>query len=135
MLTFDYRGFGDSSKISLDEDTVVEDTGLALAWLRTKVGLETRILVFGHSMGTAIASHALANMAATQGADLPPISGVILMAAFNNFTDEFIALKTKGWIPKPVVSFLLEQLNMQFRLCNGQFQLPQLLWKICACIN
>merc|ERR1712242_275920 len=26
-----------------------------------------------------------------------------------------ISLKTKGWIPESVVSFLLEQLNMQFR--------------------
>ena len=72
MLAFDYRGFGDSSKVPLDEDTVVEDASLALVWLRARVGREARILVLAHSLGTAIASRALANTEA----EAAPISGV-----------------------------------------------------------
>ena len=89
VLAFDYRGFGDSSKVPLDEDTVVEDASLALAWLRARVGREARILVLAHSLGTAIASRALANTEA----EAAPISGLVLMAAFNNFTDELVALQ------------------------------------------
>ena len=47
------------------------------------------ILVLGHSLGTAIASRALANTEA----EAAPISGLVLMAAFNNFTDELVALQ------------------------------------------
>ena len=47
-----------------DKDTVVFDTIKAYDWLRARVGSDTDVLVFAHSMGTAIASHALADIQA-----------------------------------------------------------------------
>ena len=43
---------------------MVFDTIQAYDWLRAKLGPDTEVLVFAHSMGTAIASHALADIQA-----------------------------------------------------------------------
>jgi len=94
VLATDYRGFGDSTDISEDEDTVVQDALVSLNWLREKVGENCDIYVWAHSLGTGIASHALAKEVDEKG-DNAQVKGVILEAPFNNFTDEFIA-KTSG---------------------------------------
>jgi len=90
VLAIDYRGFGDSTDISEDEDTVVQDALVALDWLRNKVGEETDIFVWAHSLGTGIACHALAKEVIQKGEN-PQVQGLILEAPFNNFGEEFIA--------------------------------------------
>ena len=60
ILTYDYRDFGDSSRTEVTEDSVVNDCRAALAWLREKEGKEAKILVWGHSMGTGITCHSIA---------------------------------------------------------------------------
>lgn len=89
VLAIDYRGFGDSTDISEDEDTVVQDALVALDWLRNKVGDNTDIYVWAHSLGTGIACHALAKEVIQKGEN-PQVQGLILEAPFNNFGDEFI---------------------------------------------
>jgi len=89
ILTIDYRGFGDSTDTSEDEDTVVQDAQAALDWLTDKVTEECKIFVWGHSMGTGVASHAVAEEFMTKGT-YARVDGVILEAPFNNFTDELI---------------------------------------------
>jgi len=89
VLAVDYRGFGDSSDTSEDEDTVVEDSQTALKWLLSSLPAEYRIIVWGHSMGTAIAVHTLA-LQFRNHKDSPRIKGLILESPFNNFTEEFI---------------------------------------------
>jgi len=120
VLAFDYRGFGDSSKISLDQDSVVFDTIKAYDWLVAKLEPDTDILVFAHSMGTAISSHALADILARDGKCCA--HRLILMSPFNNFTEEFIS-KTRDssfWnllytISGTLIpSTLLNMLNMNF---------------------
>ena len=116
VLAFDYRGFGDSAHCSLDESSVVQDAILAFEWLRQKVGHEVDIIVFGHSMGAAIASHAVSKM---KEAD---VKALILMSPFNNFTDQMIAMTSRSWILSSLttltggyfISGLLRMLNMQF---------------------
>jgi len=89
ILTIDYRGFGDSTDTSEDEDTVVQDAHAALDWLRKKVGDKSKIFVWGHSMGTGVCSHAVAEEFMEKGMDAK-IDGVILESPFNNFTDELV---------------------------------------------
>ena len=96
----------------------MEDTIIAYKWLKNNFASEERlegypILVFAHSLGTAIASHALAKLSAQ--AELTNLNGLILMAPFNNFTDEFIHM-TNSYLPRSVVHFLLKLLNMEYRL-------------------
>jgi len=85
VLAIDYRDFGDSSPTSIDENTVVEDAQAALTYLEQK-GVED-VVVWGHSLGAAVATHALAKYFQDGGSK---VLGVVLEAPFNNFTDEFI---------------------------------------------
>ena len=89
ILSIDYRGFGDSSDTSETEDSVVEDARTSLAWLRQsgRLGEADRLIVWGHSMGTGVATRALAE-------DTGRVDGLILEAPYNNFTDEIIHFTT-----------------------------------------
>ena len=57
VLAVDYRGYGDSTVISPTEASCVMDARAALAWLTAKLGDRVKVVVWGHSLGTAIASH------------------------------------------------------------------------------
>ena len=96
----------------------MEDTITAYKWLKRKFASEDRpegfpILVFAHSLGAAIASHALAKLSTQE--ELSTLTGLILMAPFNNFTDEFIH-QTNVHLPRCLVNFLLKLINMEYRL-------------------
>merc|ERR1712215_440749 len=103
VLAIDYRGFGDSTDTSEDEDTMVKDALVSLNWLRKKVGENCDIYVWAHSLGTGIASNALAKEVKEKG-DNPQVKGVILEAPFNNFKDEFIAKAKDEFIAKAKAS-------------------------------
>lgn len=53
IITFDYRGYGDSSNVSPTEAGIVEDTNHVYEWLLKRVH-PSRILVWGHSLGTGV---------------------------------------------------------------------------------
>ena len=119
VLTIDYRGFGDSTDSAdtghgEDEDTVVEDARYscqrnseyrekvfyssngraALAWLRSR-NPKAKLFVWGHSMGTGIATHALAEETRDLGPRDTRVAGLVLEAPYNNFTEEFIHVTSK----------------------------------------
>ncbi|XP_071033422.1 lysophosphatidylserine lipase ABHD12-like isoform X2 [Parasteatoda tepidariorum] len=54
VVTFDYRGFGDSTYISPTASTLQEDAMAMFLWLQKYVDA-SRIIIWGHSMGTGIA--------------------------------------------------------------------------------
>ena len=124
ILTIDYRGFGDSSDASENEDTVVEDARSALSWVRAHCG-DSEILVWGHSMGTGVVSRALAEEFREHGAETG-VCGLVLEAPYNNFTDEFMHVTTDMADNHPALvnlysvtgttmpSVLLNMLNMEF---------------------
>ena len=136
VLAIDYRGFGDSTDISEDEDTVVQDALIGLDWLRNKVGETANIWVWAHSLGTGIACHALAKEIEEKGSN-PQIKGLILEAPFNNFSEEFVAKTTKTSNPVAYAALtalykltgdslpesLLKLFNMEF---NSDEYLPKI---------
>jgi len=79
VITFDYRGYGDSSGEPRTESDVVEDTRTVVSWVEGRVA-QGHIFLWGHSLGTGVAAHA--------GQALSVIEGVILEAPFNNMMDE-----------------------------------------------
>lgn len=88
ILTFDYRGFADSAAIEvINQNTTVEDTQLVIAWLSSYLAPQEKLVVWAHSMGTAIATIAVANLS-----HQPPrhnsVKGLVLEAAYNNFKDQ-----------------------------------------------
>merc|ERR1712106_211646 len=137
VLAIDYRGFGDSTDISEDGDTVVQDALIGLDWLRNKVGDNTDIYVWAHSLGTGIACHALAKEVIQKGEN-PQVKGLILEAPFNNFSDEFIekTSNTSNPVAKAALSALygltgdalpdamLKLFNMEF---TSDIYLPKIL--------
>ena len=87
VMAYDYRGFGDSSTAVPAEDSVVQDCRTVLQWLRTRIARTCRIVVWGHSMGAAITSHAIA-LEFREKQEETGVAGVVLEAPFNNMADE-----------------------------------------------
>ena len=125
ILTIDYRGFGDSSDTSEAETSMVEDARSALGWLREsgRMAATDRLIVWGHSMGTGVATRAVAE----EFKDSASVSGLILEAPYNNLTDEVMHMSTTtSWdIANTVMATLLSttdfvtktlaHLDMQFQ--------------------
>lgn len=83
VIALDYRGYGDSSSVTVNEEGLVADTKLVFKYLRGKAG-NSPIFVWGHSLGTGVSCHALSELC--QENQCP--QGLVLEAAFNNLHDE-----------------------------------------------
>ncbi|XP_023326182.1 monoacylglycerol lipase ABHD12 [Eurytemora carolleeae] len=90
VLAIDYRGFGDSSPVNLSEKTVVEDARAALGWISDKLGDKAKIIVWGHSLGSAICAHTVAEFDLETGGS-STVSGVILESPFNTMAQEILS--------------------------------------------
>ena len=84
-----------------------QDSLAALRWLQGRLPEGKEVLVWGHSMGTGIACHALALHFKSK--EKPAgVKGLVLESPFNNFTDEFIE-KTSS-TSNPVIAAALAAL-------------------------
>lgn len=83
IFSYFYRGFGDSSYVSPNVETLVEDAEAMLHWLKQQVPL-SRIILWGHSMGTGIAIRLGENAAKKNGTN--PLA-IVLEAAFTSVAD------------------------------------------------
>jgi len=90
VLAIDYRGFGDSSPVRLSESTVVEDARAALAWISDKLGEKVKVIVWGHSLGSAICSHMVADFDIETGGS-STVSGVVLESPFDTMLNEIMS--------------------------------------------
>ncbi|XP_031832490.1 lysophosphatidylserine lipase ABHD12 isoform X2 [Nomia melanderi] len=84
VISFDYRGYGDSEVVELSEVGVVEDSKYALEWVLKKVNGSSPVFVWGHSLGTGVSIHVLALLAQE---NIQP-AGLFLEAPFNNIAEE-----------------------------------------------
>jgi abhydrolase domain-containing protein 12 len=80
VLAIDYRGFGDSSGGPPSEEGLGRDARAAWEWLRNMGAKGENILVVGHSLGTAIATRLVAELAREDVA----CRGVVLLAPFSS---------------------------------------------------
>ncbi|KAF2678777.1 alpha/beta-hydrolase [Lentithecium fluviatile CBS 122367] len=97
VLTFDYRGFGKSTG-KPSEIGLLNDAEAVVDWALTTVGISPdRVVLLGHSLGTAVATgiaHYYANL------DSPiEFAGLILCAAFTNSASAFSAYSIGGVVP------------------------------------
>ena len=80
-LTIDYRGYGDSIKVGdLSESSVVNDALMAIRGLRRHLGNKFKLVLYGHSLGSAIANHA-AVLADREGLQ---VDGVLLASPMHS---------------------------------------------------
>ena len=92
-MAIDYRGYGDSSGISqITESSLVEDASSALGWLQQNIHTKTRIIVWGHSLGTGVACKLGSNL---QNSFKRP-SSFVLEAPFNSMISNISYLKENG---------------------------------------
>lgn len=79
VVTFDYRGFGDSTGLLPDENTVVEDTLAMIEWTACEFP-DHNIILWGHSLGTGIAVKTLTS----PQFENDQIKGLVLESPFLN---------------------------------------------------
>jgi len=92
VVAFDYRGYADSSKhIAPTETGVVRDARTVYEWLASKAA--GKVIVWGHSLGTAISSHLVADLCQE---DQRPCA-LVLESPFNNIFDE-VRNHPMGWL-------------------------------------
>ena len=88
----DYRGYADSSsQVAPTETGVVVDARAVYDWVAART--KGQLIVWGHSLGTAVSSHLVANLCQQ---DQRP-SALVLEAPFNNIFDE-VRNHPMGWL-------------------------------------
>lgn len=97
VLTFDYRGFGKSTG-SPSEQGLINDAEAVVEWARETAGITPdRIVLLGHSLGTAVAtgiSHYYANLPSSI-----EFAGLVLCASFTNTGSAFASYAIADLIP------------------------------------
>jgi len=88
VLALDYRGFGRSTRILPSEQTVLEDAALALSELERRQPVASRRLIYGYSLGGAVA------IALAQQYDV--VAGVVVEATFTSIAD---VVRSRRWVP------------------------------------
>eukprot|EP01083_Nonionella_stella_P273558 927999_1 len=100
IFIFDYRCFGDSTNISINQKGIIDDTVSAFAELKKRFELkkqrmgihdnnQVKPIVFGRSLGGAIAIHSVCKLInARDGNACPAIGGLVIE---NTFTSVFEA--------------------------------------------
>jgi len=87
VLSFDYRGFGDSSDMEPTESGALMDARAVFEYARRSVSKSgSPVFLWGHSLGSSIAISLAAQISAEDLKDLP--LGLILESPFNNIADE-----------------------------------------------
>ncbi|XP_059045902.1 lysophosphatidylserine lipase ABHD12-like [Achroia grisella] len=108
VIAFDYRGYGDSTRVRPTERGVVEDALKVYSWLNDSLDPDTRpaVLLWGHSLGTAVVANMISHMSELcTNLDmkcLPQPDAVVLEAPFNNLMDEIERhpfSKLVSWLP------------------------------------
>uniref|UniRef100_A0A6M2DL80 Putative monoacylglycerol lipase abhd12 n=1 Tax=Xenopsylla cheopis TaxID=163159 RepID=A0A6M2DL80_XENCH len=87
VIAMDYRSFGDSTNVEPTENGVMKDALAVYKWLSSVA--RGPIVLWGHSLGSAIATHMLCHI---QGKMNGP-SALILESPFTNFYEEIYAHK------------------------------------------
>ncbi|GFF48340.1 protein bem46 [Aspergillus udagawae] len=102
VVALSYRGYwkssGRASQIGIELDAVA-----FLQWVAETYGApdrDVRMVLWGHSLGTAIASSAAATYLARQSSSpRVPVSGMILEAPMSSTKDMLISLYPQKWLP------------------------------------
>jgi len=103
VLAVDYRGWGESSPLTPSEQSIVQDAWVAWAELKKRQPLAAKRLIYGHSMGSAVAV-ALASRLQSPA----DYGGLVLESAFSSFAD---VAQEAGWLARLVHLFSNEQFD------------------------
>ena len=89
IVSFDYRGYGASGDGPLDEEALYRDAQGVYDWMVQVRDIDPqRIIIYGHSLGSGVASHLAARVEA---------AGLILEGAFTSVPD--VGATHYPWLP------------------------------------
>jgi fermentation-respiration switch protein FrsA (DUF1100 family) len=115
VLAIDYRGFGQSSGDLPSEQQAYEDAGAAWQWLKQAQPDPRKRLIYGHSLGGAVAIDLAAKIAPDEAA------GLITESTFTSIPD---MVKTSKWGFLPVGFLVTQRFDSEHKI--GRVQLPKL---------
>ncbi|KAJ5098809.1 hypothetical protein N7532_005810 [Penicillium argentinense] len=108
VVALSYRGYWKSSG-SANQSGIELDAQAFLAWVANTYSApdtDLQIVLWGHSLGSAVASSVLSKYLSRQASEqnatstnLPSISGLILEAPISNIKDMLISLYPQKWLP------------------------------------
>jgi fermentation-respiration switch protein FrsA (DUF1100 family) len=117
VFAIDYRGFGQSDGDLPSEASVYEDARVGWQWVVAREPDPARRLIYGHSLGGAVA----VDLAAGLAQDAEGARGLIVESSFTTFAD-IAAEITRGWLPSGVLTQKFDSLGK-----IGQIRMPVLL--------
>ena len=89
VVSFDYRGYGASDDGPMDEEALYRDARSVYDWMVGVKGIDPqRIIIYGHSLGSGVATHLAANVEA---------AGLILEGSFTSVPD--VGASVYPWMP------------------------------------
>ncbi|KAJ5378941.1 hypothetical protein N7509_012060 [Penicillium cosmopolitanum] len=108
IVALSYRGYWTSSGRAT-QSGIERDAQAFLNWVSasyTSPNTDLQIVLWGHSLGSAVASSVLSKYLTAQGTTqaaqnqvLPPISGLIMEAPISSIKDMLISLYPQKWLP------------------------------------
>lgn len=94
IVSFDYRGYGASEDGPLDEEALYRDARAVYDWMVTARAIDPQhIIIYGHSLGSGVATHLAANVEA---------AGLILEGAFTSVPD--VGASRYPWLPVRLIA-------------------------------
>ncbi|XP_044719693.1 alpha/beta hydrolase family domain-containing protein [Hirsutella rhossiliensis] len=95
LVAIDYRGFGHSTGVP-SEDGLIQDASALVEWAINVAGLPpSRIVLIGHSLGTAVVS-GVAERYAVKGVEF---AGIVLVAGFSDLASLLSGYRIGGLMP------------------------------------
>ncbi|ETN45346.1 uncharacterized protein HMPREF1541_09177 [Cyphellophora europaea CBS 101466] len=98
MVALSYRGFWTSSG-SPSQKGIELDAKVALQWVLGRYSQDTKIVLWGQSIGSGVATLAAANLLRKDRAQFDRISGILLETPFVDLRAMLVALYPQKWLP------------------------------------
>jgi len=102
VFAIDYRGFGKSDGDLPSEQMVYEDADAGWQWLVQRQPDPSRRVIYGHSLGGAVAIDLAARLAEGAPGEGPHARGLIVESSFTTLADVAAEL-TYGWLPTDLI--------------------------------
>jgi alpha-beta hydrolase superfamily lysophospholipase len=102
VFAIDYRGFGKSDGDLPSEQMVYEDADAGWQWLVRRQPDPSRRVIYGHSLGGAVAIDLAARLAEGAPGEGPQARGLIVESSFTTLADAAAEI-TYGWLPTNLI--------------------------------
>jgi uncharacterized protein len=128
VLAVDYRGWGLSSPIVPSEESVMADAKVGLAELMKREQRPSKRIVFGHSMGGAVATALVSEYETSNPLGSNELGGLVLESTFASARSLTLQARWYGFIALPFIRNSFNSANL-----IGKIQAP--IWMMHGAID